>query len=90
LIVGFLLGLMLGAIALPIVTVFFGWQFALVISTTLLAVCTWASFSGGLLPLVAKRVGIDPAVVSAPLITTLVDATGLIIYFLLARAILGI
>jgi Mg/Co/Ni transporter MgtE len=32
---------------------------------------------------VAKRIGIDPAVVSAPLITTLVDATGLIIYFLL-------
>jgi magnesium transporter len=90
LVVGFLLGLMLGAIALPIVTVFFGWEFALVIGTTLLAVCTWASFSGGLLPLVAKRLGIDPAVVSAPLITTLVDATGLIIYFLLARAILGI
>jgi magnesium transporter len=90
LIVGFLLGLMLGAIAVPIVTVFFGWQFALVISTTLLAVCTWASFSGGLLPWVAKRVGIDPVVVSASLITTLVDATGLIIYFLLARAILGI
>jgi magnesium transporter len=90
LLVGFLLGLMLGAVALPIVTVFFGWEFALVIGTTLLAICTWASFSGGLLPLVAKRLGIDPAVVSAPLITTLVDATGLIIYFLLARAILGI
>jgi magnesium transporter len=90
LLVGLMLGLMLGAIALPIVTLFFGWQFALVIGTTLLAICTWASFSGGLLPLVAKRLGIDPAVVSAPLITTLVDATGLIIYFLLARTILGI
>jgi magnesium transporter len=88
--VGLLLGVMLGLVALPIVTVFFGWRFAVVIGTTLLAICTWASFSGGLLPLVAKRIGIDPAVVSAPLITTLVDATGLIIYFLLARAILGI
>jgi magnesium transporter len=54
--------------------------------STLLAICTWASFSGGLLPMVAKRLGIDPAVVSAPL----VDATGLIIYFLLARAVLGL
>jgi magnesium transporter len=88
--VGLLLGLMLGVVALPIVTAFFGWEFALVIATTLLAICTWASFSGGLLPVVAKRLGIDPAVVSAPLITTLVDATGLIIYFLLARTILGI
>jgi magnesium transporter len=90
LLVGLLLGLMLGAVALPIVTVFFDWRFALVIGSTLLTICTWASFSGGLLPLVAKRVGIDPAVVSAPLITTLVDATGLIIYFTIARAVLGI
>jgi magnesium transporter len=90
LVVGFLLGLMLGAVALPLVTVFFGWRFAVVVASTLLAICTWASFSGGMLPLLAKRLGIDPAVVSAPLITTLVDATGLIIYFLLARAILGL
>jgi magnesium transporter len=89
LVVGFLLGLMLGAIALPLVTAF-GWRFAVVIASTLLAICTWASFSGGVLPLLAKRLGIDPAVVSALLITTLVDATGLIIYFLLARAILGL
>lgn len=90
LLVGLLLGIMLGLVALPLVTVFFGWQFAVVIGSTLLVICTWASFSGGLLPLVAKRVGIDPAVVSAPLITTLVDATGLVIYLLIARAVLGI
>jgi magnesium transporter len=88
--VGFMLGLMLGVVAIPIVWAFFGVQFALVIGSTLFVICTWASFSGGLLPLVAKRLGIDPAVVSAPLITTLVDATGLIIYFLIAQAILGI
>lgn len=90
LVVGVLLGLMLGAVAIPIVWVFFGLDFALVIGSTLFVICTWASFSGGLLPIVAKRIGIDPAVVSAPLITTLVDATGLIIYFLIAQAILGI
>jgi len=43
-----------------------------------------------LIPLVAQRIGIDPAVVSAPFITTIVDTTGLIVYFLIARAILGL
>ncbi len=90
LVVGLLLGLMLGLVAIPIVWAFFSIEFALVIGSTLFVICTWASFSGGLLPIVAKRIGIDPAVVSAPLITTLVDATGLIIYFLIAQAILGI
>jgi len=42
------------------------------------------------MPLLARRVGIDPAVVSAPLVTTLVDATGLLIYFSVARVVLGI
>jgi len=88
--VGLLLGLMLGLIAIPLVTIFFGLDFALVIGSTLLVICTWASFAGGLLPLLAKRVGVDPAVVSAPIITTLVDATGLIIYFLIAQVVLGI
>jgi magnesium transporter len=40
--------------------------------------------------LFAKRLGIDPAVASAPIITTLVDAIGLVIYFLIAKAVLGI
>jgi magnesium transporter len=39
-------------------------------------------------PIVAERFGIDPAVLSAPLITTLVDATGLVIYFSIAKVIL--
>ncbi len=88
--VGLLLGLMLGAIGFPIVWAFYGVDFAMVISATLLVICTWASFAGGILPVLAKRINIDPAVVSAPVITTLVDATGLIIYFLIARAVLGI
>jgi magnesium transporter len=85
--VGVLLGAMLAAVALPIVSLVFDIQLAMVISISLLTICTWASFVGGLLPMVAKQVGIDPAVVSAPLITTLVDATGLIIYFLIARLV---
>ena len=85
--VGIALGAMLAAVAFPLVTLFFGSAFATVVSLTLITICTWATFAGALLPMVAKRVGIDPAVVSAPLITTLVDATGLIIYFLIARAV---
>lgn len=96
--VGVLLGAMLAAVGFPLVAVYTavtgagGWDFAAqmaaVVSLTMVSVCTWASFVGGLLPVLAKRIGIDPAVVSAPLITTLVDATGLVIYFLIARAIL--
>jgi len=90
LMVGFSLGLILGSVAFPIVGLIFGWDFAAIVSATLLAICSWASFAGGMLPVLARQAGIDPAVVSAPLITTLVDATGLIIYFLIARTLLGI
>ncbi|KGM11510.1 magnesium transporter [Cellulomonas bogoriensis] len=87
--VGILLGAMLAGIGFPIAAVFFGPEVGLVISLTLLAICVWASFVGGMLPVLARRLGIDPAVVSAPLVTTLVDATGLILYFLIATAILS-
>lgn len=88
--VGILLGGMLSVVGFAPVTVFFSLDLAWVVSLTLLAVCTWATFAGAMMPMLADRVGIDPAVVSAPFITTLVDATGLVIYFLIARAVLGI
>ncbi len=86
--VGALLGALLGVVALPVASPFFGFEIALVIGLTLFAICTWASFVGSLLPLVAKRHNVDPAVFSAPLVTTLVDATGLIIYFTVAKMVL--
>jgi magnesium transporter len=52
------------------------------------ALCAWATLAGATLPMIARRVNIDPAVVSAPLVATLVDATGLIIYFSIALLIL--
>jgi magnesium transporter len=52
------------------------------------AICVWATTVGSLIPIAAHYVGMDPAVLSAPLITTLVDATGLIIYFTIAKIIL--
>jgi magnesium transporter len=87
--VGLMLGTMLAAAAFPVVAWLFSVPLAFVISLTLVCICTWASFAGGMLPPIAKRVGIDPAVVSTPLIATLVDATGLVIYFLIAHAVLS-
>ena len=60
------------------------------IGLTILAICTWANTIGAIIPLIAQRLKIDPAVVSAPLITTLVDATGLAIYLLIAKVLLRI
>lgn len=87
---GLLLGLALGAVGF-VRTILWGeldLTFCLVIALSLLVICTWANTIGSLIPLVASRLKIDPAVVSAPLITTLVDASGLAIYFLIARALL--
>jgi magnesium transporter len=81
---------MLALVGFGPVALFLSVDMAWVVSLTLLAICTWATFTGSMMPLLADRVGIDPAVVSAPFITTVVDATGLIIYFLIARAVLGI
>jgi magnesium transporter len=88
--VGLILGGMLGLLALLPVTVFVDREIAFVVAITMLVMCFFAASAGALLPMLARRVGIDPAIVSAPLITTLVDASGLVVYFLVARAILGL
>ena len=62
---------------------------SLVIAATLPCIIVWAATVGSLLPIAAKRIGLDPAVMSAPFITTFVDATGLIIFFEIARRIVG-
>ncbi len=86
--VGMLLGSVLAAVSLLPVWLFAGQDIALIVALTLIAICAWASTIGALVPLVAHRLGVDPAVASAPFITTLIDATGLLIYFLIARALL--
>jgi magnesium transporter len=65
-------------------------ELALTVSVTMFSICVWSTTVGALVPILAQRFGVDPAVLSAPLITTLVDATGLIIYFTIAKAILGV
>jgi magnesium transporter len=61
---------------------------AITVAVTILAICTWSTTVGSLIPIAAQRFGIDPAVLSAPLIATLVDATGLVIYFQIAKIFL--
>jgi len=61
---------------------------ALTVSLALLGVVLWGTLMGSLLPLVLRRLGFDPATSSAPFVATLVDVTGLIIYFSVALVIL--
>jgi magnesium transporter len=67
-----------------------GWQLSLVVGLTILSVCVWANVIASLVPLFAQRFHVDPTVVSAPMITTLVDATGLAIYLLIAKLVLDL
>ena len=63
---------------------------ALTVSLTLVFVVIFAKMVGSTLPLLAEKLGIDPAVMASPLISTITDAVSLLIYFLLAGLVLGI
>jgi magnesium transporter len=65
-----------------------GTNIGFVVAVAILAICLWSATVAAILPLTLRRLRIDPAVVSAPLITTLVDGTGLIIYFEVAKLLL--
>ncbi|MCR4427602.1 MAG: magnesium transporter [Firmicutes bacterium] len=88
-------GLLLG-LAMAVVAFFRAWFVGgtpLLGFTVCLAVCAIVAFGtlvGAALPIIATKIGFDPAVVAGPLITTIVDALGLMIYFTIAKAVLGI
>ena len=88
------IGLILGCF-LGIMVVFWSqwlqgsWPVALAVGSSLVVISTMATFFGGLLPLIFVRLGIDPAVVSAPFISTMVDVLGVFTYFQIARWILA-
>jgi magnesium transporter len=64
-------------------------EIGIVVGVTIVCVTVWSATVAAVLPLVLRRLRVDPAVVSAPLITTLVDATGLLIYLSVARLVLA-
>ncbi|MEX2161408.1 MAG: magnesium transporter [Anaerolineales bacterium] len=88
---GVLLGGMLGVVAFVRAIL---WNpdpaLAIAVAVAIMAICAWANTIAALIPLLAQRFKIDPAAVSAPLITTLVDATGLAIYLMIAKVTLGL
>ncbi|MGO1654509.1 MAG: magnesium transporter, partial [Brevibacterium yomogidense] len=88
--VGALLGSVLGALGFAVAGLAYSWAIGIVIGLTLLSVCIMAATVGGLMPIIAKRIGADPAVFSNPFISTFCDATGLILYFTIATAVLGL
>jgi magnesium transporter len=88
--VGLLLGIGLGLVGLVAGWLVAGWQVGATVAIAITVVCMWAATVGAVMPLAAKALKIDPAVISSPMVTTLVDATGLVIYFLIAGVLLGL
>jgi magnesium transporter len=62
---------------------------ALAVAIALAATVVIAKLTGALLPIAAKAVGLDPAVMASPFITTLVDAVALVLYFFISAALVG-
>ncbi|QOV21789.1 magnesium transporter [Anabaenopsis elenkinii] len=90
-IAGILLGAMLGTVV--IVWAYFlqaNISVALAVGISLFSICVLASVSGSALPFLFRAMGLDPALMSAPFITTAVDVLGVLIYLNVARMILGL
>jgi magnesium transporter len=87
---GLALGILLGVCAFVIALVWSPGLVAFTVGLSVGAVIMWANILGAVLPLLAARIGQDPALISGPLLTTIIDATGLLIYFSIARLVLGI
>jgi magnesium transporter len=96
---GIMLGSILGLIGVVRITLWqqlglydYGvhWQLvAATVGAALIGVVTFGSLAGSMLPFILQRLGFDPASASAPFVATLVDVTGLVIYFSAALAILS-
>jgi cation transporter-like permease len=95
--VGLLLGLLLGSIGFLRIMLWhytfhsYGHHWALIgltIFFSLIGVVLWGSLSGSMLPFILRRCRLDPASCSAPFVATLVDVTGLVIYFSIATLVL--
>ncbi|WP_223653412.1 magnesium transporter [Hymenobacter psoromatis] len=94
---GIMLGLILGVVGFARIAIWqsitpiYGPHWLLVASTVgvaLVGIVLWGSIAGSMLPLILRRLGLDPATSSAPFVATLVDVTGLIIYFTVALVML--
>ncbi|MFN8454936.1 MAG: magnesium transporter [Anaerolineae bacterium] len=88
---GLMLGLCMGVVAyVRALTWGTSQALAITVAIAICAIVVWANMLGSLLPLLAAKLKIDPTVVSGPAMSTLVDATGLFIYFTIVSIILGL
>ncbi|TGJ98012.1 magnesium transporter, partial [Actinotalea fermentans ATCC 43279 = JCM 9966 = DSM 3133] len=87
---GLLLGTVLATVGFGPAAWVAGVPIAQVLAITVVGVCLLATTVGSSIPILARRVGIDPAIVAAPFISTFVDTLGLVIYFSVAKVVLGI
>jgi magnesium transporter len=99
---GITLGLILGIIGFVRIVIWqnMGWYnygahfnwilVGLTVSLSVIGIVLWGTLTGSMIPMILKRLKLDPATSSAPFVATLVDVTGLVIYFSIAAAILGI
>jgi magnesium transporter len=95
---GILLGLILGVIGFIRISLWqelhifnygpYHWLVAITVALALVGVVLWGSLAGAMLPFLLRRCGLDPATASAPAVATLVDVTGLLIYFNVALFVL--
>jgi len=88
--VGLTMGAALGLVGFGVAGLAYDRGIGTVIGLTIVSVCTVAATVGGVMPLAARAIKVDPAVFSTPFISTFCDATGLVIYFTIAKAVLGI
>jgi magnesium transporter len=94
---GFVLGIVLGSIGFLRIAIWSAFSsiygvywplVALTVALALVGIVLWGTIAGSMLPFILKRLGLDPATSSAPFVATLVDVTGLVIYFSVALVVL--
>jgi magnesium transporter len=94
---GLLMGVILGILGLGRVELWQGLfhsygphhlRVALTVASSVVGVVTWGALSGAMLPFLLRRAGLDPASASAPFVATMVDVTGIVIYFTMASLML--
>jgi magnesium transporter len=88
--VGIALGLCVGTAALLLGFFRFGWEIGLIVSVSMVCIILTANLIGTLMPFVLSKLRLDPATASAPLITSIADITGLLIYFGIATYVLNL
>lgn len=66
------------------------WMMGIVIAQSVAAICLWGTLVGSAMPLIFKRLGVDPGIASSPFVATFVDVTGIVIFFSIARVFLNL